>query len=200
MTTNPPPNPNHGPPPAGAPAAKKKPGCFLIGCLSLVVVTVVVGIIVGVVVATSGGDGAPTAGEKKEQVATLGTPVTSGDLEFTLTGFKCGVTVKDATGEVKPQGQFCEMTVSVKNVGKKEAMLSSDDIKLKDADDVEYSSTTETMFTDEAFVFEAINPGNTVKGKVYFDIPKDVEPIVATVSSGLFGEPVDVTLSAKDEG
>ena len=193
MTTTPPPNPNYGPPPAGAPAAKKKPGCFLIGCLGLVALVVIVGIVVGVVVATSDG-GSSAAEEPETQVAALGSPVTSGDLEFTLTGFKCGVTVKDPTGTVKPQGQFCEMKVAVKNIGKSEALLSSDSVKLKDADDVEYSSSTETMFVEGTLLFEEINPGNTVKGKVYFDIPKDVEPTVAAVGGGLFDEPVAVNL------
>ena len=131
----------------------------------------------------------PPAGAK------LGTPVTSGDLEFTLSKFTCGVSVTSLGSKLEPQGQFCLVEVSVKNVGKKEALLSDGDISLVDANGLEYSASSETLFVEGVLMFETINPGNKVAGLVYYDVPQDVKPTTATIKSGWFTKTQTVTLS-----
>lgn len=126
--------------------------------------------------------------------AKLGTPVTSGDLEFTLSTFSCGVSVNSLGAKLEPQGQFCLLEVSVKNVGKKEAMLSDGDITLVDAAGLEFSASSDTLFVDGVLMFEMINPGNTVTGKVYYDVPKGVAPTTAQVKSGWFTKTQTVSL------
>jgi len=136
--------------------------------------------------------------EKKEEPdqPKLGQPVVAGDLEFTLASYKCGVTVKDLTGEtLKPQGQFCKLEVAIKNVGKSEALLTDDAVKLLGAEGVEYSSSSDTWFVKDALKFETVNPGNTVKGVVYFDVPKDAAPSVAAVGGGFLTSAVEVSLT-----
>lgn len=138
---------------------------------------------------------ATTAAQKEPAGAALGTPVTSGDLEFTLSTFKCGVSVSSLGSKVEPQGQFCVLEVTVKNVGKKEAFLSDGDITLVGANELEFSASSDTFFVEGVLMFETINPGNKVAGKVYYDVPQDVVPTTAQIKSGWFTKTQTVTLS-----
>ncbi|MGA4507933.1 DUF4352 domain-containing protein [Propionibacteriaceae bacterium G1746] len=133
--------------------------------------------------------------ETKPAENKLGVAVTSGDLQYTLSNFKCGVTVTDLTGTLKPQGKFCVVDVVVKNVGKKATWFTDDDIKLLDGSDVEYSPSDDILFVDGAIAFEEINPGNTIKGKVWFDIPTDAKPVQAQVKGGLFDKGQKISLA-----
>ena len=137
---------------------------------------------------------ATTAAEQKPAGATLGTPVVSGDVEFTLTNFRCGVQPTGLGQKIEPQGKFCVIDVSVKNVGKQEALISDSDITLVDAHGLEFSASSDTLFVDGVLMFETVNPGNKVSGKVYFDVPQDVTPTAAQVKSGWFTKTQTVTL------
>lgn len=195
-----------GQPPYGAAPQppKKKMGAGKVVMLVLVGLVV---LIVGVSALSGGGDGDQAGGPgsnaakgdtdpEAPALPALGDPVVVDDLEFTLTKFKCGVTVKDITdSKLKPQGQFCKVSVAVKNVGKSEEHLFDEAVKLLGDDENEFSPSSDTFFVKNALSWETINPGNTVKGVVYFDIPKDVEPKVAAVGGGLFSEPAEVALS-----
>lgn len=184
--------PNSAPPPGMVPPQqpKKKKPVFLIGCLGAIAFFVVIGIIIAVVAASTVGGGASS--EPKE-LPKIGTPVKSDDLEFTLSDYACGVKVSDPTGELTPQGQFCKISVSVKNVGTKEAVLLDTAVKLKNGE-AEYSASSDTLFVNDSLKFETVNPGNTVKGVIYFDVPKDVVPKVAKVSGNIFSSGKDIAL------
>ena len=111
--------------------------------------------------------GSETTGkETKEEPKTAkqGTPVKSGDVEFTLSGYKCGIDVTDQAGQaVEAQGQWCRLDFSLKNVGKKQVTLTDDQIKLLDSEGVEYSTSSETFFVKDVIFLQEINPGNTKK-------------------------------------
>lgn len=135
------------------------------------------------------------APEQKPAGARLGTPVVSGDVEFTLTNFRCGVQPTGLGQKIEPQGKFCVLDVGVKNVGKREAMISDSDITLVDGNGLEFSASSDTLFVEGVLMFETVNPGNKVSGKVYFDVPTDVTPTSAQVKSGWFTKTQTVTLA-----
>ncbi|SNT28384.1 protein of unknown function [Asanoa hainanensis] len=126
----------------------------------------------------SGGAAEADAGGEEEaaKTAKVGEAARDGKFEFTVKAPKCGVaSVGDKYLNEQAQGQFCLVTITVKNIGDKPQTFSDSSQKAFGADDVEYSAdsgaaiyankNTETLFNE-------INPGNKVTGVVVFDIPK----------------------------
>ncbi len=121
----------------------------------------------------------------------LGEAVSAGDWTFTVTDLDCGLDqVGDDFLNKEAQGQFCLMSLKVKNNGDTAATLMSDNQKLLDQKGREYSSDTEaSLYADGGsdLWIEEINPGNTAKGVVVFDIPASVEPTQASLAGGFWG-------------
>lgn len=127
----------------------------------------------------------------KPAAAGIGDKVSAGDWDFTVTKLDCG---KKKVGseylDKKAQGQFCLMNIKVKNNGDQAETLDGDNQKLLDDKGREYSSDYEASAyadPDANLFLERINPGNTKKGLVVFDIPKDVKPVQAKLAGGLLG-------------
>lgn len=131
--------------------------------------------------ASSGGQttGNDTEQDKPAAVATVGQPARDGKFEFTVQKVECGVdTVGDSTYGEKAQGQFCLVSVKVKNIGDQAQLLSDSDQKAYDAKDTQYStdSAAALQANKNADVFlNEINPGNNVTGVLVFSVPKKVK-------------------------
>lgn len=135
--------------------------------------------------------------EKAEEVpaepksAKIGDTVAAGDWDFTVTKFKCGsAKIGDEYSNKKAQGQFCKMSIQVKNNGSKQETLNDSNQKLFDSEGREFSSDSDAWIyadPDSSLFLEGINPGNTAKGVVIFDVPKDAEIVRAELVGGLFG-------------
>ncbi|MQA26544.1 MAG: DUF4352 domain-containing protein [Micromonosporaceae bacterium] len=189
-------------PPAGWPAAPppppKKANVGLIIGLVAGGVVLLLCLCGGVVVAAlSGGDttepsGADPAAERTEatgdespeaepedeptKVGKIGKPVRDGKFEFVVSKVKCGVqSVGDAYGE-KAQGQFCLISLSIKNIGDEAQMFNDFDQKAYSADDKEYEVDSKAGWhaneNNTDVWLNEINPGNKIKGVLVFDIPK----------------------------
>jgi sRNA-binding protein len=121
----------------------------------------------------------------------LGEAVSAGDWTFTVNDLECGLDqVGDDFLTKEAQGQFCLMSLKVKNNGDTAATLMSDNQKLLDKKGREYSSDSEaSIYADGAsdLWIEEINPGNTAKGVVVFDIPTSVKPAQASLAGGFWG-------------
>src|SRR4051812_47104283 len=74
---------------------------------------------------SSGGNGGAKSEDKPAKTAKIGQPARDGKFEFTVKSAKCGVAKVGSSmlGE-KAQGQFCLITVNVKNIGKEPQTLS----------------------------------------------------------------------------
>ncbi|BCL12393.1 hypothetical protein GCM10017556_01320 [Micromonospora sagamiensis] len=149
--------------------------------------------------ATDSADSAGGTGEdKKATVAKVGQPARDGKFEFTVKSSKCGVAKigTDLLGQ-KAQGQFCLITVNVKNIGKEAQMFDGSSQKAYAADGTEYSADSgAAMYANknaETFLND-INPGNQVTGVVVFDIPKNVKLTKLELHDSPFSGGVDVTL------
>ncbi|WP_328415493.1 DUF4352 domain-containing protein [Micromonospora sp. NBC_00389] len=145
---------------------------------------------------SSGGSG--TGEDAPAKTAKVGEAARDGKFEFTVKSAKCGVAKvgSDLLGQ-KAQGQFCLVTVNVKNIGKEAQMFDGSSQKAYAADGTEYSAdggaaiyankNAETFLND-------VNPGNQVSGVVVFDIPKNVKIAKLELHDSPFSGGVDVSL------
>ncbi|MEH0972795.1 DUF4352 domain-containing protein [Micromonospora sp. CPCC 205546] len=149
---------------------------------------------------SSGDSGRAAKGEEKAaKTAKIGQPARDGKFEFTVKSSKCGVAkVGDSVLGEKAQGQFCLVTINVKNIGKESQMFDGSSQKAYAADGTEYSADTGAAVyanqNAETFLND-INPGNQVTGVVVFDIPKKVKLTKLELHDSPFSGGVTVALS-----
>jgi hypothetical protein len=178
-----PPPPGYGPPPAGSPVAqppskKKKKWPWIV--LAIVVVMILGCAGVFAIVAKGAKDAVDTlddnASGKNAVAGTMNAPARDGKFEFTVTKLECGKTsVGDSILAEKAQGQFCIVSLTVKNIGKEAQTFDGSSQKAYDAKNTQYSNDTaaELAINNNSQTFlEQINPGNSVKGQLVFDVPK----------------------------
>jgi hypothetical protein len=124
----------------------------------------------------SGGGSSSGGSTGGASTAKIGVPASDGKFTFTVNSVQCGIpSVGDSSIglEATAQGQFCKVNVKVANTGSEsQSLFASNQYaydtagkKLSVSTDAElYSQQTDVMFVD-------INPGNSVTGDLYFDIP-----------------------------
>ncbi|MCM0673884.1 DUF4352 domain-containing protein [Micromonospora phytophila] len=149
--------------------------------------------------ASSSGSGDAKGEDKAPKTAKIGQPARDGKFEFTVKSSKCGL-AKVGTSMLgdKAQGQFCLVTINVKNIGKEPQTLDGSSQKAYAADGTEYSSDTEAGIyanEDQSTFFEEINPGNQVTGVFVFDIPKNVKLTKLELHDSAFSGGITVALS-----
>jgi hypothetical protein len=150
--------------------------------------------------ATGSGSGGAKGEEKAAaQTAKIGQAARDGKFEFTVKSAKCGVAKigTDLIGD-KAQGQFCLITVNVKNIGKEAQMLSDSSQKAYAADGTEYSTDTAAAIyanKDAETFLNEINPGNQLTGVLVFDIPKNVKLAKLELHDSPFSGGVTVALA-----
>lgn len=143
-------------------------------------------------------NGGGSGDEKAAAVAKVGDPARDGKFEFTVKKTKCGVNKvgNDLLGATA-QGQFCLVTINVKNIGKEAQMFDGSSQKAYAADGTEYSADgSAALYANknaETFLNE-INPGNQVTGVVVFDIPKKAEITKLELHDSPFSGGVTVAL------
>jgi hypothetical protein len=96
------------------------------------------------------------------------------------------------------QGQFVLVYVTVKNIGKEPQLFSGEAQKLFEATGKEFSADSEaaiSMGDASNSLYEEINPGNSVKGIVVFDIPKGTDVASIELHDSPFSGGTKVSLS-----
>lgn len=154
---------------------------MLVGFLGLVVIS-----IIGVVADSVASDKNPCGenqyvgqndgkchdwGFTKEELEAWENGNRDGKFEFTTHSFKCGInSVKREWGSSeKALGEFCRLDFSVKNIGNEAWWFDSSDQLLVDdrGRTFEYNSS----ISDDKIWMENVNPGLTISGFLYFDVP-----------------------------
>jgi hypothetical protein len=113
-----------------------------------------------------------------ESKANIGTQVRDGKFAFEISSVKCGVSkVGSGSFSAKAQGQYCVVTMGVGNIGKEPQTFFGSNQKAFDTLGREFSNDTSADLydTDSQTWLTEINPGNSLTGKVYFDVPKDAK-------------------------
>ena len=142
-----------------------------------------------------------TTENKAPQLARVGEPARDSKFEFTVTKFSCGETTVGTNQYLQKtaQGQYCRMSLTIKNVGDKAQSLFSGDQKLVDNQNKQYSADDQATFYaapqgSSSTWYNDINPGNTVTGDIIFDVPKDVTPVTAELHDSAFSGGVKISL------
>jgi hypothetical protein len=168
------PPPGYGYPP---PAKKRKKWPFIVGGIVLAGVLGCVGLFTLVLGGTAkvASDLDANSSGKNAVAGQMNKAATDGKFAFTVTDMQCGVdSVGPAGFGEKAQGEFCLVSVKVKNVGKSAEVFNDFTQKAYDAKGTEFSpdSGAGTYANSDTSTFlESINPGNQVKGKLVFDVP-----------------------------
>ncbi|MEN9992835.1 MAG: hypothetical protein RLY83_405 [Actinomycetota bacterium] len=136
--------------------------------------------------------------EEKPATPGIGDAAVDGKFSFVVTAVKCGIkSVGSKYLNKKAQGQFCQVSLTVENVGKEPQTMFADNQKLFDGEDREFSPDTSAMIYmkdgSDAWVKE-VNPGNTLKGSLLFDLPAGAEPSKIELHDDVFSSGVTVTL------
>ncbi len=166
-------------------------------------------IVIGIIASAAGGGSKSTKSSTSSDTskptaaattAKIGEEADDGKFAFTVTGIKCGEpTVTDSSGYLTKtaQGQYCLLTLSVKNIGDKQQLFSESDQKLLNATSQQYSpDSTATLYnSSNSDVFlSQINPGNTVSGVLVYDIPAGQTPVTAELHDSSLSNGVKVNL------
>ncbi len=129
----------------------------------------------------------------------MNTPVRDDGLEFTVASVSCGKTFEGyGSFTTNAQGQFCEVSVTVRNVGTDARVFAGGLQKAKAADGTTYRDNAEAesrVNSDARTWFTPINPGNQVQGVLVFDIPKSGRIAALELHGGLLspGAVISVT-------
>jgi Domain of unknown function (DUF4352) len=148
----------------------------LVFAVGVVAAAVLASVLVGG--ASAGASSAPFVPSQVQRAdGKIGEPVRDGKFEFTVRSVKCGVSqVGEEPLTQTAQGQFCLVTMTVKNIGDKPQTFSDSDQKGFGADGKEFKTdTTAGLYANNnADVFlNDINPGNQVTGVIVYDIPQN---------------------------
>lgn len=148
---------------------------------------------------TAGGTDKKAADKTDSQTAKLGQTVHSGDFDFTVTGTSHTKSVGGEFGETA-QGEYTVLNVTIKNTGSDQVTFSDDAQKLIDTTGKRYSADTmadvAANANDSVFLSE-INPGNSAKGKLLFDMPASATADKVLLSGGVFGDANPATISLR---
>jgi hypothetical protein len=145
--------------------------------------------------ADSAQDAAPA---EEKAVPGIGDKVRDGKFQFTVTKVKTSVAeVGDQYLNKKAQGQFVLVSVKIANIGDKPQTMFGDNQKLFIKGN-EYSADTEAAIyaKNSKVLWEEINPGNSVKGVIIFDVPKAAKKFdKIELHDSMFSGGVDVSLA-----
>lgn len=149
--------------------------------------------------ASSDGSGVTKSEDKPATVAKLNEAARDGKFEFVVKSVECGKTTIGTNQYLtkNAQGQFCLMTINVKNIGNEAQGFFGSNQKLLNAQNQQYAADDAAgVYVDQNYstLFSNINPGNSVEGVVVFDIPKDQTPVTAELHDSSFSNGVKVDL------
>jgi hypothetical protein len=169
-------------------------------------------LIVIISVATNGGsNGTSAAGSgaapanaapAAPHVAKIGTPVRDGKFQFTITSVSHAKSVGDTAdgfGDTA-QGKYTILHVTVTNISSQPQTLFDSNQYVYDANGRKYDVSMSADMdlnsvsgSDSVFVND-INPGNTVRGELAFDMPAGLKAVKAELHDSAFSGGVTVNL------
>ncbi|MEU3167004.1 DUF4352 domain-containing protein [Streptosporangium sp. NPDC006930] len=148
---------------------------------------------------TTVAEAAAPAKKTEPKQAGLGDTVMDGKFSFKVTKVEKGV--QRVGGEYlgsDAQGQYVLVHVTVKNIGEESQLFSDSSQKLIDARGRQYDTDSGAaalgLKNSNAFL-NTINPGNTVKGILLFDVPKNFKIKAIELHDSVFSDGVTVALN-----
>ena len=161
------------------------------------------------VAANGGSNGTPAAGSgpaaanaapAAPQAAKIGTPVRDGKFQFTITSVSHAKSVGDTADGLgdTAQGKYTILHVTVTNIGSQPQTLFDSNQYVFDVSgrkyDVSTSADMDINGASNSVFFNDINPGNTVRGELAFDMPVGLKAVKAELHDSAFSGGVTVNL------
>jgi CxxC motif-containing protein len=144
------------------------------------------------------GNSTPAASGSAAAAAAVGTPVRDGDFEFVVQSVETGVAqIGTDMLNTKAQGAFVIVSVKVTNIGSEPGTFFGSNAKLHDTQGREFepSSGAAIYLEDSNSLIEPINPGNTVTGKIIYDVAAGTALDTIELHDSAFSDGVTVKLS-----
>jgi hypothetical protein len=208
------PPPGYYGPPQPPPRKSRAGKVFLFGCggpIALVVLIIVI-----VAVASSGGSSSNNASSGSSarsansgssstfsgsSTAGIGSKARDGKFQFVVTRIshqKNVGDVADGLGDTA-QGEYTVLHVTVSNIGAQAQDLDDSAQYVYDARGRQFSASSSADIDGNGsngggVLFNQINPGDTVHGKIYFDLPTSDKAIRAVLHDSVFSDGVTVSL------
>jgi hypothetical protein len=152
--------------------------------------------------AASGGGAPANTAPAAPQAAKIGTPVRDGKFQFTITSVSHAKSVGDTANGLgdTAQGEYTILHITVTNIGSQPQTLDDSSQYVYDASGRKYDASTSADMdlnsasgSDSVFLND-INPGNTVKGELAFDMPAGLKAVKAELHDSAFSGGVIVNL------
>ena len=146
----------------------------------------------------AGGDAASASPDAAyDKLPGIGTKVRDGKFEFVVTKVADGGTQIGGSdfGE-KAQGAFTLVHVTVTNIGDEPQMMLDSNQKVTDTKGRQFapSSSAGLYIKDNDIWVKEINPGNTLKGVIVYDMPKGSKPARLELHDSMMSGGVTVAL------
>ena len=142
-------------------------------------------------------DGPAVATDAPPGLPGIGQPAADGKFSFVVNGVDCGRTqLGDQYFNTTAQGIFCIVDLVVTNIGDEAQSFSGENCTLLNAEGQEFSADSEAAFyfEDAEWLYEEINPGNSLATKVILDVPASMAPTSIELHDSAFSGGVTVNL------
>lgn len=149
--------------------------------------------------AVGSADGAAVQNVDDAEGVGIGQAARDGEFEFIVNGVSREKTVGDQYVNATAQGEYVILDMTITNIGSEPQMLSDSSQYVYDAQGSKFEADSEAGWylngVEGASVWlEDINPGNSITGKMAFDMPAGAEPVSAELHDSAFSGGVTVSL------
>lgn len=137
------------------------------------------------------------AGSGESSEIGMGQPAADGKFTFVVDKVDCSLTkIGDEYFNTTAQGTFCIVDLTITNTGDEPQSFFGDNAKLFNAEGQEYSADSEAAIylKDSESLYSEINPGNTLKSRVVFDVPTGMDPSAIQLHDSMMSGGVTVSL------
>lgn len=194
------PPPGYGPP--QPPPKKRRAGKIaLLGCGGLIALVVIMVVIVIAVAASHSGSGSNGGSTPASAAGKLGSKVRDGKFQFVVTRVTRVKNVGDTAQGLgdTAQGEYTVLHVTVTNIGNQAQTLDDSAQYVYDGKNRQFSASSSADIDGNGgngggVFLNQINPGDSVHGKFYFDLPKGDTAVTAQLHDPTFSGGVTVNL------
>ena len=153
-------------------------------------------LILGMFGAMFGGENSTNQESNKEPAKTysIGDSIQAGDFKWKITKFTTAQSIgSNPYLTTEASGIYLILDVEVENTGNSAKYLMDSYLKLVDDQDREFSPDSGASIyldSNQALLFEQVNPGIVKKGKIVFDVPENLNVANVRISSNLLSSSV----------
>ena len=190
---------NQGGPPPQRPG-KVRRGCLyaFLGLVGVVILIVIIGVAAGSHTGTKTGTTSASPGSTQTTLAGIGNPVRDGKFQFTVTKITHAKRVGNSLLGQTAQGKYTILHITVTNISTVAQTLDDSAQYVYDAKGRKFSADSQADLyingTGDSVFLQQINPGNTVHGKIAFDLPVGDTAVKAELHDSVFSGGVTVSL------